>query len=224
MKIAVINASPRREGAVSLLVREITDTLTQAGATVDPLCLAALDIRYCTFCMTCYRDPDSPIGRCPQNDDMAWILNALKDADGYVMATQVSSGHANAVFKTFFERCAYTAGSSRGRILWLKGIPVSRFTDRRRYAVTLATAGTIPAWLRRLCDTATREMKELAGCALNAEVIGSLYAGEITFKGLQNRDIRRARALGECLVDTIRRHRPAGREPAAPSRPGEIRV
>lgn len=210
MRIVVLNASPKPAGAVTTLANAAADRAAAQGAEVEVLRLASLAIRPCTFCMACYRDPDSPIGRCPQDDDMAWILPTLKAADGYIMATQVSSGHANAIFKTFFERCMYTAGSSRGRILWLKGIPTSRFTDRRRFAVTLATAGTIPGWLRVLCDTATRQMKELGAVALNARVVGTLYAGRLTFQGLGDREIRKARALGDRLVSAIRAARPPG--------------
>jgi hypothetical protein len=207
MNIVIINASPRKEGRVATLVEEVARSLADKGAQVEHLRLADLKIGYCRFCMGCYRDPDSPIGKCILDDDMQWILPKLKAADGYVMATQVSSGHANAIFKTFFERCAYTAGSSKGKILWMKGIPVSRFTDRRRFAVTIATAGTIPTWLRMLCDTATGQMKELADCALNAKVIGTLYAGEQTFKGLKDSDRRKARKLGEDLVAAINSQR-----------------
>ncbi len=204
MKIVAINASPRKDGAVSALVEEASKIVAEEGAEVDQLRLATLNIGYCRFCMTCYRDPKSPIGRCSLNDDMKWILPKLKDADGYILATQVSSGHANAIFKTFFERCAYTAGSSKGQILWMKGIPVPRFTDRQRFAVTIAAAGTIPAWLRKICDTATGQMKELAKLAFNARVVGTLYAGEITFKGLQEKDRLKARRLGQRLVGRVR--------------------
>ena len=205
MNIVVINASPRQEGSLSALVKEISRNVADNGATVEELKLADLNIGHCTFCMLCYRDNDSPIGQCSLKDDMKWILPKLKTADGFIMATQVSCGHANAIFKTFSERCTYTAGSSKGQILWMKGIPVSRFTDRRRFAVTLATAGTIPTWLRFLCDTATGEMKETAKVALNAQVVGTLYAGEITFKGLKESDKIKARKLGEKLVAEIRK-------------------
>lgn len=207
MNIVVINASPKKDGSVSALVEETSQSLAEQGATVEHLRLADLKIGYCRFCMACYRDPDAPIGKCALDDDMTWILPKLKAADGYVMATQVSSGHANAIFKTFFERCAYTAGSSKGRILWMKGIPVPRFTERRRFTVTIATAGTIPTWLRKLCDTATSQMKELGDCALNARVVGGLYAGELTFKGLRASDRLKARRLGERLAAAIRNAR-----------------
>lgn len=200
MKVVLINANPKKKGALATLIEEASSGASEGGAEVEELRLADLDIGYCKFCMTCYRDTESPIGRCSQEDDMMWILERLRLADAYIIATPVSSGHGNAIFKTFFERCAYTAGSSRGKILWLKGIPTSRFTDKQRYAVTIATAGTMPTYLRKLCDVATKQMKELSRLSFNAETIGTLYAGELTFKGLKDKDRRRARELGRSLT------------------------
>ncbi len=203
-KIIVINASARKKGALSTLVAEAAQGATEGGAEVEELKLADLDIRYCKFCMTCYRDSESPIGRCSQDDDMGWILPKLKEADGYIIASQLSSGHGNAIFKTFFERCAYTAGSSKGKLLWIEGLPITRFTDRTRFAVTLVTAGGVPTWLRFVCDTATRQMKEMCKRSFNAKVIGTLYAGELTSKGLQDRDASKARELGRALASKVR--------------------
>lgn len=46
-------------------------------------------------------------------------------------------------------------------------------------------------------------MKELAKRSLNARVVGTLYAGEITHKGLKQKDILKAGRLGENLVSAI---------------------
>ena len=78
---------------------------------------------------------------------MRWILEKEKAAGGFILASQLSSAHANARFKTFFERSTYTAGRA-GNLLFIKGLPTSRFKDKRRYAVAIVTAGGIPAWLR----------------------------------------------------------------------------
>lgn len=204
MKVVVINANPKKKGALATLVEEASRAASESGAEVEELRLADLDIGYCRFCMTCYRDTAGPIGCCSQEDDMKWILPRLRAADGYIMASPVSSGHGNAIYKTFFERCAYTAGSSEGKILWLKGCPVSRWTDRQRFTVTLVSAGTMPTWMRRLCDVATSQMKEMSKRSFNARVVGTLYAGKLSFRRLKDRDIRKARDLGRDLVSAIR--------------------
>lgn len=204
MKIIVINANPKKRGALATLIEEASAGARESGADVEEIRIADQNIGHCTFCMTCYKDTESAIGRCFQHDDMQWILPKLKEADGYIMATQVSSGHANAIMKTFIERSVFTAGASKGTILWIKGVPVTRFTDKKRFAITIATAGAVPAWLRIFCNTATSQMKEMASCSFNANVVGELYAGELIAKGLQESDIQRARRLGQKLASKIR--------------------
>lgn len=199
MKILVINASPKNDGSLSTLLKEASKSAQENGAEVEEIHLVEQDIGYCRFCMTCYNDRESEIGPCVQDDDMNWILPKLKQADGYIMGTQLSSSHANAIMKTFIERCKYTAGSSKGKFLWLKGIPTSRFTDRERFAVAIVTAGIIPSWLSIFSDTATKEIKELSNLGFNAQVIGKLFAGEQFSKGLQEPDLEKARTLGKKL-------------------------
>lgn len=202
MKVAVITSNPKTKGALAGLTAEAARGAEEAGAEVEEVRLADKNIGYCRFCMTCYRDAGSSTGRCVQEDDMASILEKLKEADGYIMVSPVSSGHANALFKTFFERCCYTAGRP-GRILWIKGPPESRWTDKQRYAVTVVTAGTMPTWLRALCNIATRQMKELSKCAFNARVIGSQYAGAVNVGGFKRSYTEGAYSLGRSLVEEI---------------------
>jgi multimeric flavodoxin WrbA len=206
VKIVLINASPKKAGSVAVLAGDAADAAERAGAEVSRINLVDHEINHCRFCMTCHEDRKSAIGKCTLDDAMGWILPKLREADGYIMATQVSSGHANSIFKTFSERCVFTAGSSTGKVLWMKGVPETRFTDRKRYAVTIAAAGAIPTWLRMACDTATKEMKETALRAFNAKVTATMYAGELIAKGLQEADRARARKIGELLTARIARN------------------
>lgn len=201
MKVLVITANPKKKGALATLTAEAARGLSDSGVKVEEIRLADHDIGYCNFCFKCIRDTISELGPCSQDDDMRQLLQKARDADGFVLASQVSSGHVNARFKTFIERSAYTAGRS-GRLLFLKGVPESRFTDKQRFAVTLVTAGAIPSWLRIFCNTATRQMKELARCGYNAKVVGKLYAGMVR-DGLKERDREKAYVLGRELGNVI---------------------
>mgnify|MGYP001489666792 CR=1 FL=1 len=201
MKVLVITANPKKEGALASLTEAAARGLSDSGVEVEEVRLADLNIGYCTFCFKCLRDTESEIGGCSQDDDMKQLLQKARDADGFVFASQVSSGHANALFKTFGERSTYTAGRA-GRLLFLKGVPETRFTDKRRFAVTLVSAGAIPAWLRVVCNTATRQMSELARNGYNATVIGRLYAGMVR-DGLKERDREKAYRLGRKLGNRI---------------------
>jgi len=204
MEILVLTSNPKSTGALATLTDLVAQSARAAGASVEEIRLEDRQIGYCRFCMTCFRDWESPVGPCVQADDMPGLLERLRQADGYIFATPVSSGHANARFKTFAERCCYTAGRC-GRFLWMVGPPESRFTDKARFAATVVTSGVVPPWLALLCDTTTREIAELARCAFNARVVGTLYAGAVSVAGLRTAYRDRAWKLGQALVGSIRR-------------------
>jgi putative NADPH-quinone reductase len=196
MKILVIDGNPKKKGALATLVGEVARGAFEAGADVETLKLGDMDIRYCRFCMNCYSDTGSEIAPCTIKDDMEEVRGKIKEADGYILACPTSSGHANAIMKTFIERSTYTIGRSTGKMLFIKGIPESRLTDRRRCAVTVTTAGAMPAWLRFTCNGSTREMVELADRIFNAEVLANMYIGRLTFRGLKDREKRAAYRTG----------------------------
>lgn len=200
MKIVVIDANPKKEGSLSTLLKEASKSARENGGDVEEIRLFDQDIGHCKFCMTCFNDPESEFGTCIQDDDMQEILPKLKEATGFIMGTQLSNTHVNAIMKTFIERCQFTAGCSKGKFLWFEGIPISRFTDKDRFAVTIVTAGMIPGWMSMFTDNASKELKELSDASLNARVVGKLFAGEIISKGLQESDIEKARTLGKKLA------------------------
>lgn len=199
MKVLVITSNPKKKGALATLTDEAVRGATAAGAQVEEIRLADSDIRYCRFCMSCFADRESDLGKCAQDDDLNPILARARDADGFILASPLSSGQVNALFKTFFERCCYTAGKP-ARILFLDGLPVTRFTDKQRHAMTIVTAGGMPSWLRAMCNTATRQMAEMCKRSFNAEVIGRIYAGNLRGKGLREKDRRKAYDLGRQLA------------------------
>jgi multimeric flavodoxin WrbA len=202
MKVLVITSNPKKKGALATLTAEAARGAEEAGAEVEVIRLAEMDIRYCRFCMNCYKDERAPVGPCVQDDDMQSILEKIRAADGFVMATPLSSAHANACFKTFFERCTYTAGRPE-KMLWIYGLPRSRFTDKRRYAVTIVSAGNMPNWIKPLCNVATKQMKELAARAFNAKTIGSQYAGSLLSGGFKPEYGEEAYRLGRSLPEAI---------------------
>lgn len=205
MRVLIITANPKKTGALATLTREVTRGLEAGGAETEEIRLADCDIGFCKFCFRCIKDADSEIGPCSQDDDMTWILKKAKEADGFVMASQLSSAQVSARFKNFFERATYTAGRSTS-VLFIKGIPSSRFTDKNRYAVTLVTAGGIPSQLRIMCNVATRQMVELSKRAFNAKVVGRLFAGMVR-NGLKERDRAKAYELGRALASAIAENR-----------------
>lgn len=200
MKVLVITGNPKQSGALATLTGEAARGAAEAGAEVEMIRLAEMDIRHCRFCLRCREDLGSSIAACVQKDDMAETLRKIVEADGFILACPTSSGHQNAIMKTFEERCVFTLGKPTRKILWVKGCPESRIADRQRHAAVVTTAGVIPAWSRFTCYGAVREMCGLAGGLFNAEITGKLYAGLINVRGLTKRNKRKAYELGASLA------------------------
>jgi len=204
MKVLSITSNSKRSGTLASLCEEAARGATDGGAEVEEIRLAERDIRYCRFCMSCFKDRESPLGKCSQDDDLASILEKAREADGFILSSPLSSAQANALFKTFFERCCYTAGRPVKFLGFLDGLPVTRLTDKQRYSVTVVTAGGMPAWLRPLCNGATSQMVEMSKRSFNAKVVGRLFAGNVRKRGLHRKDRKKAYEIGRSLAENIR--------------------
>ena len=117
--------SARPWGNSDLLVRQALRGARAEGAMVHAVRLTDLRLESCTGCMRCVL-AGKP---CPLEDDMAWLLQALRDADGLVLAAPTYFLGPAAVIKLVLDRLLMVAG-------WLdEPLP------EPRPAITLATAG-----------------------------------------------------------------------------------
>ena len=81
----VLSSSPREGGNSELLCDEFVRGAREAGNRAERIRLRERRIGYCTGCGACFE------GRrpCPQQDDMATVLERMVAADVIVMATPV---------------------------------------------------------------------------------------------------------------------------------------
>jgi len=200
VKVLAITGNPKSSGALATLNEEAVRGAVEAGAEVETIRLAEMDIGICRFCLTCLEDSGADIATCVQKDDMAEILRRIKGADGFILSCPMSAGHMNAYMKIFEERCVMTLCTPTRKILWVSGIPESRIADKRRSAVTITTTGVIPNILRPFFHGSTREMASIARDIFNAEIVGNLYAGRLLFRKLSRREKKKAYKLGGALV------------------------
>jgi multimeric flavodoxin WrbA len=84
MKILVLKGSPRLRGNSSVLADQIAAGATHAGAEVECVFLAGLDIRPCDGCDGCRGS-----GACAIEDDMKPLYTKLLEADGLVLASPI---------------------------------------------------------------------------------------------------------------------------------------
>lgn len=62
VRVVALNGSPHPQGNTVALMEWVVEGCLEAGATVEWLHAAGLDIRYCRGCMSCLRDGECPIG------------------------------------------------------------------------------------------------------------------------------------------------------------------
>ena len=99
-KVLVLSASPRKGGNSDLLCDQFMLGAEEAGNQAEKIFLRDKKIDYCTGCGTCYSMEKS----CPQEDDMAEVLEKMIAADVIVMATPVYFYTMNGQMKTLIDR------------------------------------------------------------------------------------------------------------------------
>lgn len=85
MNIVALCGSPRR-GNTDALLKALAEGAAEAGVEVTRFELAKLDIKPCRACRACLKTPEA---RCVQKDDMIQVLDALREADAWALATPV---------------------------------------------------------------------------------------------------------------------------------------
>lgn len=182
-----------------------TDTLVEAAVAgvrdADPDCrvkkvyLGDRRIEFCRGCLLCRDSADGgDCVRCAIRDDMDELSADLLASDLLLLGTPIHMGFAPGLVTNFLERICWTFGKPTGRVLGVKGCPEPRGSKTRRAGLIL-TNGIVPPLYRRLCDRATPLVKDIFARALNARLVGSLYAGAVESRGLDPY-LDKARRLG----------------------------
>ena len=100
MKIVCVLGSPRPKGNSFLMADRFCRTAEAAGAESQTFALNKLQYRGCQACMTC----KTKLDRCVLKDDLAHVLDAIRDADILVMASPIYYGDVSSQMKGFIDR------------------------------------------------------------------------------------------------------------------------
>jgi multimeric flavodoxin WrbA len=100
MKISCLIGSPRKNSNSAAIAARFTETAASMGAKVDAVVLNQLNYRGCQGCMGCKTTSD----KCVLKDDLAGVLESLKEADIIVMALPVYCSDVPGQFKCFLDR------------------------------------------------------------------------------------------------------------------------
>jgi len=99
LKILAIVGSPRLEGNTNYLVDRALVEIEKLGAQTEKIVLGQYKINPCLG-----HDDCVSFQSCLQTDDINWILESFRKADGVILATPVYYYDVSAQMKTFIDR------------------------------------------------------------------------------------------------------------------------
>ena len=100
MKIVCLLGSPRPKGNSTTIAKHFCDTAEKLGCKVQTFALNKLKYRGCQACMTC----KTKLEKCVLKDDLAEVLDAVRQADVLVMASPIYYGEISSQLKAFMDR------------------------------------------------------------------------------------------------------------------------
>ena len=101
MKIIGICGSPREGATEFLLKRALSDLEKEESFETQFITVKDKNISPCTHCNDCVESK----GKCSISDDMDEIYEALRQADGIIMASPIHFGSISAQLKAVIDRC-----------------------------------------------------------------------------------------------------------------------
>ena len=100
MKVLGICGSPR-DGATEFLLKNALKDLESESIETQSITVRDKDISPCTHCNECVDTK----GKCSIYDDMDEIYDALREADGIILASPIHFGSISAQLKAVIDRC-----------------------------------------------------------------------------------------------------------------------
>ncbi len=101
MKVVSLLGSPRKNANSSIVAERFCATAQNLGAEVRSFTLNDLDFRGCQGCYVC----KTKLDRCVLKDDLAEVLEAVRETDILVLASPVYFWDVSAQMKAFLDRC-----------------------------------------------------------------------------------------------------------------------
>jgi multimeric flavodoxin WrbA len=101
VKVLGVLGSPCVDGNTAMLLDAVLEGAKGAGADVERLDLAKMDIRPCLECREC----DSEIGCAQGNDEMPEIYGRIRSVDAIVLASPIFFMGVSAQTKAMIDRC-----------------------------------------------------------------------------------------------------------------------
>lgn len=123
MNTLLLSASARKKGNCDYMVRGVRRGLDEEGVKTHLLYLDDLRINTCKGCLSCVYK-----GRCPQDDDLGYLLEKMAQSRGLVVAAPTYLFSATGLMKVLTDRA-------------LTYLSYMEIGEERRWALTMSLAG-----------------------------------------------------------------------------------
>jgi len=196
-KILAIVGTYRKGGITDSAVDEILSAAKENGGQTEKIYLLDKHIEFCTNCRKCTQTPGEHYGKCVIDDDLEEILQKIREADGFILASPVNFYNVTALMRKFIERLVCFAYWPWGK----SAAPKLRNKIHTKKAVYV-TATAMPAFMQILFTGAPRILKTIAKL-LGAKKVIPLIIGTIAVnekEPLPKKYILKARQAGKFLA------------------------
>lgn len=120
MRVVLLSGSPRPEGNTFQVVEECASVIREQGLEAEIISLAGMKIESCTACRRCAKE-----GNCVLDDGLAGIIDRIRDAEGFIVASPVYFGTARGDVMAALQRIGMVSMSTDRFLTWKVGGPVA---------------------------------------------------------------------------------------------------
>jgi multimeric flavodoxin WrbA len=195
MTVLGIAASPRRGGNSDFLLEQALEGAAQAGAKVERIIAARLEIGPCIACDGCWE-----AGRCVVQDEYQMVYPKLLAAERIILASPIYFMAISAQGKLLIDRC---------QCLWARKyvlhqpLPPTPSGEPRKGALITTAGHSVPSGFRCAATTMRYFLD-----TLDAEFAGELHVGYLEERGAIREypdKLEAAYTLGKELLDNPKR-------------------
>lgn len=120
-KVVLLSGSPRVKSNCELVLNECKKVIEAEGLEAKIITLRGKNIRSCVACELC-----KDLKRCVFDDDgVNDIINELKTAKGFIVASPVYFGTARGDLMSALQRIGYVARKQENFLSWMVGGPIA---------------------------------------------------------------------------------------------------
>jgi multimeric flavodoxin WrbA len=108
MKIAIINGSPRKNGATFKILNYFKETLENSNSETNVTFINLIDynFKYCIGCQHCYKT-----GKCIiSNDRIEEVHNIIRNSDGLIFGSPSYATNISGLYRNFYDRVNMLVG------------------------------------------------------------------------------------------------------------------